>query len=177
MIRRFTIIGLYSLAASLAIGPMAVAQQAGPVGPVQPPANYLPNYFNRTSQPLSPYLNLFNGSNPGVNYYYGVRPGLPSGGQPLAGTMGRSGFSGGSYTPFAFQYTALPSDAGQQSPGAGYVLPPAGHLNTYGNYFGIAGNSLPGYGSGRGSANPGIANTRATAPPAKSRGGSGNSKP
>ena len=57
----------------------ALVLLASPVVAQQP--NYLPNFYNRGSQPLSPYLNLLRGSgNPGVNYYYGVRPGLPSGG-------------------------------------------------------------------------------------------------
>lgn len=51
----------------------------------QPAPNYAPNFFNRTQQPLSPYLNLLRGSNPATNYYYGVRPGLPSGGQNIFG--------------------------------------------------------------------------------------------
>jgi len=40
---------------------------------------FVPNYFNRASQPVSPYLNLLRGGNPAVNYFYGVRPGtLPN---------------------------------------------------------------------------------------------------
>ncbi|QEL13345.1 hypothetical protein [Limnoglobus roseus] len=42
--------------------------------------NYGPNPYNRANQPLSPYLNLNRGANPATNYYYGVRPGLPTGG-------------------------------------------------------------------------------------------------
>ena len=49
------------------------------------PPNYAPNFFNRAQQPLSPYLNLLRGSNPATNYYYGVRPGLPTGGQNTFG--------------------------------------------------------------------------------------------
>jgi hypothetical protein len=44
-------------------------------GPVAPPGGFLPNYYNRQTQPLSPYLNLARGGNPAVNYFYGVRPG------------------------------------------------------------------------------------------------------
>jgi hypothetical protein len=140
------------------IGLLVVAGRAmgQGAGPVQAPAQYLPNYYNRGTQPLSPYLNLFRGSNPGVDFYYGVRPGLPSGGQPFPGQ--RFGPTGG-FSPFAFQYAPNPADIGSGVPGQGYVLPPAGHPNTYGNYFGIAGSSLPGYGN-RGSAMPGLANGR-----------------
>ncbi len=47
--------------------------------------NYAPNFYNRAQQPLSPYLNLLGNNNPAANYYYGVRPGLPSGGQNIFG--------------------------------------------------------------------------------------------
>lgn len=52
----------------------AVAQGSVP-SQGQTPGNVMPNYYNRQSQPLSPYLNLLRGGNPGVNYFYGVRPG------------------------------------------------------------------------------------------------------
>ena len=39
------------------------------------PSGYAPNMYNRAAQPLSPYLNLLRGTDPAVNYYYGVRPG------------------------------------------------------------------------------------------------------
>jgi len=53
----------------------ALAQGVPNAGvPVPAPGSYMPNYYNRQSQPLSPYLNMFRGS-PGVNYYSGVRPG------------------------------------------------------------------------------------------------------
>jgi hypothetical protein len=58
---------------------------------------YLQDYYNRNSQPLSPYLNLLRGGNTAVNYFYGVRPGLMQGafGSPLnggQGTLGRQTF-------------------------------------------------------------------------------------
>ena len=125
--------------------------QGGVPGPTT--ANsFLPNYYNRQTQPLSPYLNLLRGTNPGVNYFYGVRPGLPSGGQPLAGAVGRV-----PYTPNVNPQSG-PTSTGQLEPGEGYVLPPAGHVNTYGNYFGTAGSSLPGYSVNRGAVAPGLAN-------------------
>lgn len=46
-------------------------------------APYAPNYYNRNTQPLSPYLNLTRGGNTAVNYFYGVRPGLMNG--PFSG--------------------------------------------------------------------------------------------
>jgi hypothetical protein len=122
------------------------------VGPIQTPYPNLPNFYNRSTQPLSPYLNILRGQNSGVNYYYGV--GSPQSGQirsPLAGS------------PFVYQYAPFPSDSGQLQPSRGYVLPPAGHANSYGNYFGISGTGLPGYGGVRpnqSTLNPGVANTR-----------------
>ena len=54
---------------------------------------FMQNYYNRNTQPLSPYLNLLRGGNPAVNYFYGVRPGLMQGafGSPLAGNMSQLG--------------------------------------------------------------------------------------
>src|SRR5262245_1015987 len=49
-------------------------------GPYTNQGLYAPNQFNRTGQPLSPYLNLFRGTNPAANYYFGVRPGTAPGG-------------------------------------------------------------------------------------------------
>lgn len=158
---------LTSLCFALSAGP-AFAQVGIPGAPTPYPGlptqgTYLPNFYNRQTQPLSPYLNLLRGTNPGVNYFYGVRPGLPSGGQPVPGAIGRNG-------PAASPtYTYLPGSAGQLDPAEGYILPPAGHTNTYGNYFGTAGSSLPGYATGRGAVAPGIANTRPQPAPQKPR--------
>ena len=125
--------------------------QVGVPGPTT--ANsFLPNFYNRQTQPLSPYLNLLRGTNLGVNYFYGVRPGLPSGGQPLAGAGGRVPYTSNVNPQFG------PASTGQMEPGEGYVLPPAGHTNTYGNYIGTAGSSLPGYSFNRGAIAPGLAN-------------------
>ena len=57
----------------LAAFPVA-AQYPYSQNPAQPQQNYLPNFYNRQTQPLSPYLNLLRGGDPGINYYYGVRP-------------------------------------------------------------------------------------------------------
>ena len=65
--------------------PAAPAQFAPTtLGPATYPPNYFANSYYRGTQPLSPYLNLIRGGNPGVNYYYGVRPGTPSG-MPITG--------------------------------------------------------------------------------------------
>src|SRR5215207_4743706 len=60
--------------------------QYGSGGAIPDPYSFGPtNPYNRTNQPLSPYLNLLRGGNPAVNYSYGVRP----------GTVGRGGSGGG----------------------------------------------------------------------------------
>jgi hypothetical protein len=71
----------YAILAILMSTTPALAQPA-----VIPPS-YAPNFYNRTQQPLSPYLNLLRGGNPAANYYYGVRPGLPSGGANIFGQV------------------------------------------------------------------------------------------
>lgn len=48
---------------------------------------FAPNFYNRSQQPLSPYLNLLRGGDPAVNYFYGVRPGLPGYGRTGAGAF------------------------------------------------------------------------------------------
>jgi hypothetical protein len=53
------------------------------------PSAYAPNMYNRAGQPLSPYLNLLRGSDPAVNYFYGVRPGMnPAAFMGMFGTQG-----------------------------------------------------------------------------------------
>ena len=44
---------------------------------------YAPNFYNRQTQPLSPYLNLLRGGNNAVNYFYGVRQGTGAGYQGM----------------------------------------------------------------------------------------------
>lgn len=95
---------------------------------------FAPNFYNRQSQPLSPYLNLFRGVDPATNYYYGARPGLPTGNPqvttamplaPLASQL-RTGFlpAGANPTqePTELPASGLPIDS----------LPPAGHPVIYG---------------------------------------------
>src|SRR5262245_47704465 len=65
------LLGVTVLGALAALPSAARAQMTGPNNP----SGYAPNMYNRTGQPLSPYLNLLRGGNNAVNYFYGVRPG------------------------------------------------------------------------------------------------------
>jgi hypothetical protein len=99
------------------------------------PANVMPNIFNPQVQPLSPYLNLFRGGNPGVNYYYGVRPGTVGG----AGSFGSAAAvsQGGARRQFVPQLIAPGGEPVElPEPGEGYVVPPAGHPVVYNNTLG-----------------------------------------
>jgi hypothetical protein len=121
--------------------------------PMLNPSNIMPNIYNPRTQPLSPYLNLFNGTgDPAVNYYYGVRP----------GTVGRAGSingapnivaSGGNRPVFFPQLTTAPDPFSSPLSGTGAlsgddtgaVLGPAGHPVVYGNTLGY----FPGPGGGQ----------------------------
>jgi hypothetical protein len=138
---RATILG--AAAWLLGLAATAAAQQAGPSYgglnyavpgyPTFNPQNAMPNIYNPRNQPLSPYLNLMRGGNPGVNYYYGVRPGTTGGGA-MFGAGGGGGF-GPRVGGVPFQYTA--DDALLfPEPGEGYVLPPAGHPTVFNNTMG-----------------------------------------
>lgn len=104
-----------------------------PFAPAPTPMNFMPNYYNRQTQPLSPYLNMLRGGSPGVNYFYGVRPGLQSGGM-MPGMMGGMGMGGGlmgmqqrmGYLPpgLSPEPVKLPT-AGEKLPGN--ALPPSAH--------------------------------------------------
>jgi hypothetical protein len=149
---------------ALGLAATAAAQQPGsPPGPNYAvpgnspvnPVNVMPNIYNPRTQPLSPYLNLLRGGNPGVNYYYGVRPGTTGGGAAFGATGVAQG--GSRPTSFPFQYT--PDDAlVLPEPGEGYVLPPAGHPTVFNNTMGY----FPGPGAGGQRPRPGIGG--ATAP-------------
>lgn len=110
-------------------------------GPAFNPSNFMPNIFNPSTQPLSPYLNLMRGGDPGVNYYYGVKPGtLGMGG----GMSGRVPFMapGGNRMLYFPQLASAPDPTsvdpiGTGQPGTGDVLPPAGHPVTFGNTMGF----------------------------------------
>lgn len=131
-----------TLIALASVQHVASAQFVGSYVPNPSPLNYLPNYYNRWTQPLSPYLNLWRGGNPATNYYYGVRPGTPAGGvnifgqppvyQPFVGT-GSSGF-----LPQAAQPSdgSPPFDLG----GRPVALRSPSHPVIYGNTFGNHGS-------------------------------------
>jgi hypothetical protein len=105
-----------------------------PYGPAPFPGNFLPNYYNRASQPLSPYLNLLRGGNPGVNYFYGVRPGTTGGaGNMVGGGFGQSayvGVTGNGFIPAASTPDQPPVqlDANQRLP----YIPPSSHPVVFG---------------------------------------------
>ncbi len=151
---------IWSIAASwiLASGSVAFAQFPGsqPIFPPQfqpnqggmVPPNIQQNIYNRGTQPLSPYLNLLRGQgNAGVDYYFGVRPGTPNGGQPFNQQIPRGGALNTSqmrqgYLPQAgvasFEPLPLPD------PNQDVILPPSGHGVAYGNVFGISNTGVPG---------------------------------
>ncbi len=121
----------------------AAAQYQNGFAPNPRPLNYLPNYYNRNNQPLSPYLNLFGGNNPSVNYYFGTRPGTPAGGvnafgqappyQPFVGVLN------GGFLP----QSNLPNDgsgATYEPGGQPILLRSAAHPVVYGNQFGNHGS-------------------------------------
>jgi len=122
------------------------------------PGQYQPNMYSRQNQPLSPYLNLLRGQgNPGIDYYYGVRPGLPSGGQPFANQFGSGGGIGQGGLNYSQMRTGYLPQAGSASPepialpdaGQDVILTPSGHGVVYGNTFGISRAGVPGTASSR----------------------------
>jgi len=128
MNRIVIVIGILAAGAVALLPQAAHAQLSGPFNP----NGYAPNMYNRTAQPLSPYLNLLRGGNEAVNYFYGVRPGT----QPNAftGMFGTGGGQRQTFFPGADYLTDLleePRDATKVSP-TGH---PAGFNNTL-NYFG-----------------------------------------
>lgn len=135
--------------------------------PVPGPLNYLPYYApvgNSTigRPPLSPYLNLLNGTNPALNYYYGVRPLLPPPGTVRQGVQ--PGFpiptTGNLFQPVPPARPPYPTPEDPRS----FTLPSAGGPVVFGNSFGssragvVGGQS--GFFSGAGATSP------ASSPPA-----------
>jgi len=151
---------IWGIAASwiLATGSSAFAQFPGstPIFPPQyqpsmggtVPPNVQQNIYNRGTQPLSPYLNLLRGQgNPGADYYFGVRPGTPNGGQQLNQQVQRGGALNNSqmrqgYLPQASIQSAEPLPL--PDPNQDIILPPSGHGVAYGNVFGISNTGVPG---------------------------------
>jgi hypothetical protein len=109
---------------------------------------FAPNFYNPQNQPLSPYLNLLRGGNTAVNYYYGTRPGLPSGGfiMPYGispGAIGRQTF---------FPQLDTIADEEEDHAKTGEGLRPTGHAFGFNNqlgYFGT-GSGMRGQGQGQG---------------------------
>ena len=141
---------LFTLFLALAITGSATAQQPG----FTPnPGQYQPNIYGRQNQPLSPYLNLLRGQgNSGIDYYYGVRPGLQSGGQPFTNSSGASGLNGlnnsqmrQGYLPQAGIPTTEPIPL--PDPDKDVILAPSGHGVSYGNFFGISRTGVPSAGT------------------------------
>jgi hypothetical protein len=145
-----------AVAACLTAAPAAAQQfptqpfpgTGGSGPPAINPSAIMPNIYNPVNQPLSPYLNLLRGGNPGVNYFYGVRPGTVASG---FGAFGGAPFvAGGGNRPLFFPQLTT-TDPSATVPGEGYVLPPAGRgavFNNTGGFFpspfGQAGGARPG---------------------------------
>ena len=122
-------IAVVTLTSILLLTPSAAAQITGSTNP----SGYAPNMYNRSAQPLSPYLNLLRGGNTAVNYFYGVRPGTqPSAFSALLGQSGagpRLSFFPGADT--LADFSDDPRDASK--------VAPTGHTTTFNNtlnYFG-----------------------------------------
>ncbi len=120
------------------------------------------NMYNRQTQPLSPYLNLLRGGNTAVNYFYGVQPGLASGG--LIGPYGMGGMMFGPRLTF-FPYIGSLDEPPEELPKGGmrptghpigfnntmgYYASPFGMNNRYGGGYGGGGYGGGGYGGNRG---------------------------
>lgn len=154
----------------LATGAAASAQYPNypyPVAPFYQAPSVMPNIYNPANQPLSPYLNLLRGGNPGVNYYYGVRPGT-TGGTGLG--IGAPFTTPGANRPLFFPQLASAPDPAQpvdptqpRQPGKGDVLPPAGHPTFFNNTMGY----FPVPGGSRGGQRPGLAGVGTTRPPGR----------
>ncbi|HET6573876.1 MAG TPA: hypothetical protein VFG68_09760 [Fimbriiglobus sp.] len=143
--------------------PVATYPGSGVTYPaVPPPSSFMPNIYDRATQPLSPYMGLLLGQNPAVDYYFGVRPGLRASSRTYGAGFGvPTGFGGGSrigYLPLQ----AATAEQGVEIPAAGVPLPrnelfQTGHPVT----FGVGpGRLSPGTGAGR----PGFTRTPVPAP-------------
>ena len=138
----------------------AAASAQYPSSQAYPGAYIPPNNFNTRGQPLSPYLNLLRGGNPGVTYYNGVRPATIGGGG--AGGLGAPfTASGGNRQLFFPQFASSPDPFQTGEPGEGYVLPPAGHPVVFSNTLGY----FPSPFGNRGGSRPGLTGVGASRPP------------
>ena len=161
----------------LLLAPVAVAQvpysYPSPYGPIAGPQSFAPNYYNRGTQPVSPYLNLLNSTNPALTYYYGVRPGTQGAnglgpvygsGAQAAPTVGR-----GAFLPPVAPYSATPVLRDPLADAPLTSLPSPGGPVSYGNVFGSSrvgvNNQRAGFfGGGGGGQAPPQANGGGTAP-------------
>jgi hypothetical protein len=153
---------LLALALTLVVGAVGTAQTPYPYPPAPFPGTALPNYYNRPTQPLSPYLNLLRGGNPGVNYFYGVRPGT-QGGVPVGGGFGLQGMGSGINRTNVLPTTLAPSPEPIPIDPAGVPIPmfmPTGHPTSFGPG---PGRAAPGTGMNR----PGF--QRGAVPPSAGR--------
>ena len=130
---------LFTVGLLASLGSAATAQYpnypAMPNGQ-NPQTQFAPNFYDRASQPLSPYLNLLRGGDPAINYFYGVRPGTLPGTMPMGGPgamRGQQAFSQlrMGYLPAAANPTQEPTPI----PEGGVPiksLPPSGHAISFG---------------------------------------------
>lgn len=121
--------GGFAIALCLLAPSSARAQITSPSNP----SGYAPNMYNRSGQPLSPYLNLLRGGNNAVNYFYGVRPGT----QPGA-YMGMFGQTGAGPRMTFFPGADTLADLADEPRDPSKVAP-TGHASSFNNtlnYFG-----------------------------------------
>lgn len=119
--------------------------------PTVPPGAFMPNYYDRATQPLSPYLGLFLGRDPAVDYYFSVRPGVRASSRSYGAGFGvPTGVGGGSRAGYLPLQSAT-AEQGVAIPEAGVPLPnnelaPTGHPVMFGSG---PGRTSPGTGAGR----------------------------
>lgn len=129
-----------------------------PYGPYTNTSPFAPNLFNRASQPLSPYLNMFPNANPATNYYFRVRPGtMPMMPQPRGLGLAPGGQM---LRPPLFPEQFGPDPLAEPDQ-PGRVLPPAGHPVVFNNTLGY----FPGSGMGLGRTWPGTLGIGNPTPP------------
>ena len=169
--------------AALALGGAAQAQVYGApgagggtgAGGQNPAAGlngaFAPNVYNRTQQPLSPYLNLLNGGNPAVNYFYGARPGLNPAVSGLGGgfggtgsAVGPPGFGNRYYLQPPTDFDELPSQPLEANRRLS-ILPTAAHPVTFGNGPGLGGGFRAAGRTGFGAQQPAGRGGSSTTPP------------
>lgn len=139
------------------LGLVLIATSIGAASAQQPyqnaPLNYSPYPASPQASggvgrpPLSPYLNLLNGNNPALNYYYGIRPQQPGSGManPGFGPQNvRPAVPGGFFQPVQPPADPFPEPDDTKK----FFLPPAGGPVVYGNSFGSSQAGITGGRSG-----------------------------